>query len=673
MLPGHVERPAYRPIGDSGTDSGQLGRSLKVAFLANAAPLGYLRDFLIDFRLPASNSDRFSAPARDTSNDPASRPNRRASYPSPSDPLIGDRLRGALAAFVAEAPEPGRFVGDDARLAHIYTTGDRDLDLDDRWSDPDSLFAAFFMAAALLYRLERSSMISPRDLETLETLCIAGDVDEARCDVLTQILRLQRAPWRETALRGRRSVRVLDALLPWFSTGSPESDETVRAALGRIAKEDRAAGHLLNPGFAYDPVRGRVVGLVRGVGRDGVNRLGVLDALDEGASPSSLLPRAWFEASAEPDAPKDPGRDLEDPRLHRFTDPESGRSKVLVTWLVAGGDQEPVGESRILDFDALDSSDPASTDALDARETVSVDSLGPAWRPMRLDTNRRALLDAGVPVEAFDDPLACVKDFALSRCEIVVDGERRLVHLWEFRSKSGGGRFLDAPDYQGRFLNPSPSWIGRIALDPSTGEVVAIPVMRSGKGDWTFRPWLVSEDRFAWIGGSSQREIVEMKVVDASTRNSEKGRFGLNVIHTTESVETDSLPEWRRPTRPSPIAPIWKYELRLAFEIDPLDPFGEPLLYEGVAATPHRFDDWVGWVGRVKFNNNFAVRSLDGSEDGPRIFEFLMAGADHVVQRAFCSLDALSPLALPRRSDGKIDLPARTPLLDPRTERVHLN
>ena len=81
----------------------------------------------------------------------------------------------------------------------------------------------------------------------------------------------------------------------------------------------------------------------------------------------------------------------------------------------------------------------------------------------------------------------------------------------------------------------------------------------------------------------------------------------------------------------------------------------------------------LAWVGRVKFNNNFVVRSPEGSGDGRPIFEFLMAGADHVVQRAFCPLDALSPLSLPLRGDGEIDLPPRTPILDPRSGRMQFN
>jgi hypothetical protein len=153
--------------------------------------------------------------------------------------------------------------------------------------------------------------------------------------------------------------------------------------------------------------------------------------------------------------------------------------------------------------------------------------------------------------------------------------------------------------------------------------------------------------------------------------------FGMNVIHTTNEVPALSLPLCYQPTKIHPGVSLHKYELRVTFEPNPHDPFAEPLLYEGIAATPRWLEDWTGWVGRAKFNDNFIVRPKNANDEGiasSRVFEFLMAGGDHAIQRACCDLDALRPLSLSWSDTGEWIAPPLTPFVNPLTgERHHFD
>src|SRR5205085_11783065 len=84
--------------------------------------------------------------------------------------------------------------------------------------------------------------------------------------------------------------------------------------------------------------------------------------------------------------------------------------------------------------------------------------------PLLIPENREALLELGLPRNVYEDPEACVKDASRSRQTIDFGGTLREVDIWEFRSKRGGHVFRETPRYRGRYRNPEPSWIGRVAL-----------------------------------------------------------------------------------------------------------------------------------------------------------------------------------------------------------------
>jgi hypothetical protein len=517
---------------------------------------------------------------------------------------------------------------------------------------------------------------------------------------------------------------LLDLMEP---SDTPETlRQRLRGILRDVAALDVAACHVLNPGFVNHPERGIILALVRCVGRDGVNSLVLVSLRGDRVLKRSLVPAhvhptvEELRLHSDPTEPRSveemekPWNNLEDARLDLFRDPKDGRHKINLTYVVANGGPAPLLESTILDADGLlalleevpvkDLEEsrllqtmPQELRHLEqqlARRVVTRHkkqrqgrAVGPPEdpnglfrqkpvHPLLIEENKKALLDLGLPPEVYDDPEACVKDASRTRVSLLFGSEPREVDLWEFRSKRGGHDFLRAEPYRGRYTRLDPSWIGRVALDAETSRIVGVPVMPLN-GQLRFRPYLISEDRFAWIGGSSQRGLEEMTVTNPVTRQEETILVALNVIHTTEEVPLESMPYWLRPTRPDPRVPLWKYELRITFELNPLDPFAEPYLYDGVIATPRRLDDWVGWVGRVKFNNNFSVRSVavgkrpDGTIERRRIFEYLMAGGDHVVQHAWGYFDGLIPTSLPWDPTGRLILPPNTPFVDPQTGQVY--
>jgi hypothetical protein len=618
--------------------------------------------------------------------------------------------------------------------------------------------AEYFMGAALLRRLRRDRLLSPRDEEILSDLSVAASVDAARCDIVTQTLRLQCVPWRDMLtvyfydppfVGVTRELRVLDLLIellwgdlsdvpePLQEFAQPEESpkalkNRLRDLLREVAGLDVSAYHVLNPGFVYYPPRDMNLAFVRSVGRDGVNTFVLVvmkgdlvikrslvpthihpTVRDFRLKPQEAVPRSEEEIAA-------PWNNLEDARLDMFQDAKDQRYKILLTYVVANGSPMPLLETTTIDVERLiqymeeqPNKDipewtrldeiPGRLRKIETRHAHLVVSqhrekrrrsanearakerekeedeifISDPVHPLLIPQNQEALLALGLPRKVYEDPEACVKDAARSRQFIDFNGQLKEADIWEFRSKKGGNEFLDSPIYRGRYNNPEPSWIGRVALDPETSRIIAVPLM-CVEGKWRFRPYLMSEDRFAWIGGSSQRDIVDMNVFNPILQRETTVQVAMNMIHTTNEVPVPSLPLWLQPTAPKPNIHIYKYELRLTLELNPWDPFAEPILYNGAAATPHRFEDWVGWVGRVKFNNNFSIRSLngaskDGERTGPRrIFEFLMAGGDHVVQHAWCDFDALRPLELPWNERGELALPPLTPFINPLTgERYH--
>ncbi|MBW3624222.1 MAG: hypothetical protein KY468_12520 [Armatimonadetes bacterium] len=713
----------------------ERGRSdLLFMFFDHRAPLGYLQDFLLEL----------------------------VNYRGGDDWMI--RFKGAFEEFLREDEEhPGRSLGQSMPLLHAVREGRRDPSLDQKWAGNHSLLAEYFMGAALLWRLRRDGLLTPRDHEILEDLAVAASVDEARCDVITQILRLQCLPWRDGLTitsydppnRGeKRTLSVLDLLIELFWGALdpiPESlkkfaapDDTpitlrnrLKELLREVAALDVSAYHVLNPGFAYYPPKELNLAFVRSVGRDGVNTFVLVVLKGDRVIKRSLVPTHIHptvldfrlkpgETAPRPmDEPPAPWSNLEDARLDLFLDEKDHRYKINLTYVVAGGTPMPLLESTIIDVERLldfledqpvqEVSEWQGLDTLPenlrkvetrhaklvvaehrqkqnnrngtegkngkngkngtARVTREEIFVTDPVHPLLIPENRDVLLSLGLPCEVYEDPNAAVKDAARTRQKICFGEEKRVVDIWEFRSKLGGDLFMDTPLYRGRFQNPEPSWIGRVALDPETSQIVAVPVM-CVEGRWMFRPYLFSEDRFAWIGGSSQRGVVDLDVLNPVTGESVVLPVGMNVIHTTEEVPPMSLPYWLQPTKPKPHIPIWKYELRITLELNAQDPFAEPLLYGGTAATPRRIDDWVGWVGRVKFNNNFSVRTLKPVREGDsaqerRIFEFLMAGGDHVVQHAWCEFEALRPLELPWDAEGNLALPPLTPFYAPLTREFY--
>lgn len=694
-------------------------------FFDHRAPLGYLQDFLLELR----------------------------DYDGDDDWMI--RFKGAFEEFLREDEAvPGRSLGQSMVLLSACREGKRDPSLDQKWAGHHSMLAEYFMGAALLWRLRRDGLLSERDEEILADLSAAASVDEARCDVITQVLRFQCLPWRDALtitsydpphIGQKRDIPVFDLLIELF-WGSldpiPESLQayaqpddtpiTLRNRLKKLIREvaamDVSSHHVLNPGFAYYPPRDLNLALVRAVGRDGVNTFVLVILKGDRVIKRSLVPthihptvldfrlKPMETAPRHIEEPPAPWSNLEDARLDLFLDEKNDRYKINLTYVVAGGSPIPLLESTTIDVERLlEFLDDQPVQEVD--EWAGFDILPENLRkvetrhahlvvkehrqktqnngingkigakvereeifvtdpvhPLLIPENRDILLSLGLPCEVYEDPNAAVKDAARTRQKICFGEEMREVDIWEFRSKLGGHLFVDKPLYRGRFENPEPSWIGRVALDPVTSEIVAAPLM-CVEGRWMFRPYLLSEDRFSWIGGSSQRGVVDMDVLNPITGDQMTLKMGMNVIHTTEEVPPHTLPYWLQPTKPRKDIPIWKYELRITLELNALDPFAEPLLYRGTAATPRRIDDWVGWVGRVKFNNNFSVRTLKPvrgeNEQERRIFEFLMAGGDHVVQHAWCDFEALRPLELPWDAEGNLALPPLTPFLDPQTGKSY--
>jgi hypothetical protein len=699
---------------------------LLLMFFSHRAPTGYLQDFLLELWR----------------------------YEGDDDWMI--RLKGALKKFVSEEEEIfGRTLGKSMVLLEAMQEGRHEPSLDQDWAGHHSLLAEYFMGTALLWRLRRDRLLSPRDEELLKQLSLAGSVDEHRCDLITQILRLQCVPWRDSVtvyeygVEGqppkRSEVPVLDLLIELFwddlspvppslaqftTPGEPIDALKVRLRdlLREVAGLDVSAYHVLNPGFAYYPPKELNLAFVRSVGRDGVNTFVLVVLKGDRVIRRSLVPTHIhptvqdFRLKPEEATPRPvgetsaPWHNLEDARLDMFQDSKDGRWKVLLTYVVANGGPMPLLESTTIDVERLlafldkqpNQEEPewagmesvprylreietrhaklvvaqhrqSKANSANGRsgEQASIFVTDPV-HPLLIPENREILLGLGLPREVYEDPEACVKDAARSRQKICYGNELREVDIWEFRSKKGGHVFRETALYRDRYSNPDPSWIGRVALDPETSEIVAVPLM-CFSGEWRFRPYLISEDWFAWIGGSSQRDLVEMAVPNPVTGKDEHLKMAMNVIHTTEEVPIPSMPYWMQPTKPHPKIPLYKYELRITLEINPWDPFAEPLLYGGTAATPKRLEDWVGWVGRVKFNNNFSVRTVKtGSGVGAvpqerRVFEFLLAGGDHVVQHAWCDLNSLCPLELPWNEKGELEIPQFTPFVNPQTgERFHL-
>jgi hypothetical protein len=705
----------------------QRARSeLLLMFFAHRAPLGYLQDFLMELM----------------------------GYQGDDDWMI--RYKGALQEFIREDEAiPGRALGQSMLLLNAIREGKKDPSLNQTWAGHHSLLAEYFIGAALLWRLRRDNLLSERDELLLKELSMAASVDTARCDLLTQTIRLQCVPWREGLTvffwdpprKGQKKViPVLDHLIeliwgdlseiPDSLTRYREPDEPpetlrkrLKRLLGEVAGLDVAAHHVLNPGFAYYPPKELNLALVRSVGRDGVNTFILVLLKGDRVIKRSLVPTHIhptiqdlrlqpLETAPRPiDEVAAPWSNLEDARLDIFQDSKDGRYKILLTYVVAGGRPMPLLETTTIDverllefFDKQPSSEisewtgievvPRGLRKVETRHAELVVAVHREEQrngtmngqrmprsdifvtdpvhPLLIPENRDILLDLDLPREVYEDPEACVKDAARTRQKLCFGNELREVDIWEFRSKLGGHSFVHQPMYQGRFKNPEPSWIGRVALDPETSEIVAVPLMQTGQG-WRFMPYLISEDEFSWIGGSSQRGMVEMSVTNPVTGLPVMLHLGMNVIHTTEAVPIKSLPYWLQPTQPNPKIPIFKYELRLTLELNAFDPFAEPILYGGTATTPRRLEDWVGWVGRVKFNNNFSVRTImaphrNGERSHERrIFEFLLAGGDHVVQHAWCDLDLLRPLELPWNDKGELVLPPLTPFVNPQTgEHYHM-
>lgn len=504
-----------------------------------------------------------------------------------------------------------------------------------------------------------------------------------------------------------------------------ESPEDLRlrlkSLLRDVASMDIMSAHVLNPGFIHYKPRKINLALVRAVGRDGVNSLILVTFKGDQALRRSLVPTCihpsirelrQYPLNHQPRSIEEPPArwaNLEDARLDLFKDYD-GHYKIYLTYTVAGDDLIPILETTTVDaerllsyleevpskeilqplpeelwerieakharviFETFESQEELSSPTPPSHHSLFITD---PVHPLLIPENREMLLKWGLPPEVYTDPRATVKDASRMRQKILFGNEIREVDLWEFRSKKGGHHFLNAPLYRGRYQNPDPSWIGRVALDPRTLRIVAIPLMYDGE-QWRFKPYLISEDRFAWIGGSSQRGVEEMEVENPVTGKKEILLVAMNVIHTTQRVNPEELPRWLQPTEPNPQVPLWKYELRLTLELNPLDPFAEPVLYEGVASTPWRIDDWVGWVGRVKFNNNFSVVCLEERHPTPagrhrRVFEFLMGGGDHVIQHAWCDFERLTPLSLHWDEQGNLLLPPFTPFVNPQTgEMYHL-